>query len=169
VQTSFSRLIVMLATSGALALGACASDPDLGSDEMTAQGPIPRDRDALFDWLVGRGYFAWASESAIHDSTGPHFGGVQTYVEPTLFDSLMAGSAAHPEGSATVKELYGSGDTVQGWSVSIKLQDDSAGGDGWYWYEYYDGDVLISDDGASACTGCHGGGTDYVLTPFPLQ
>ena len=136
---------------------------------MTAQGPIPTDSAALQDWLEGFGYLDWDGESAVHPSTGPHFGGVRTFLEPSLVASLQAGNDSHPAGAATVKELYADGDVLLGWSVSIKLADDSAGGDNWYWYEFFDGGVLADAEGLSVCTGCHGGGTDYVLTPFPLQ
>lgn len=51
-----------------------------------------------------------------------------------VFASLEAGSATHPTGSALVKQLYGPGDQVLGWSVMVKVQDESAGGAGWYWF-----------------------------------
>lgn len=136
---------------------------------MTAQGPIPTDAAALGDWLEGFGYLQWDAESSVHPSTGPHFGGVRTFLSPELVTSLQAGNAEHPMGSATVKELYGDGDVILGWSVSVKLAADSAGGDNWYWYELYDGSVIAEGEGVGVCTGCHGDGTDYVLTPFPLQ
>ena len=94
---------------------------------------------------------------------------MRTFVNDVLYASLEAGSAAHPEGSAAIKELYGGGGTVLGWSVEIKLQADSAGGGGWYWYERFDTSVYADGTGEGICTGCHGGGHDYVLTPFPLQ
>lgn len=129
---------------------------------------VPTDPEALLAWLVAEPYLDWPGESAIHASTGPHFGNVRTWIHPELEPSLQAGAAEHPASSATVKELYGSGQERRGWSVSVKTTE-GAGEDGWYWYEWYDGEVLASGQGISACTGCHGGGTDFVLTPFPLQ
>ena len=70
--------------------------------------------------------------------------------------------------TAWIKELYGSGATVRGHSLSVKVSD-GAGGDSWYWYELYDGSTFADSVGASLCTGCHGGGDDFVLSPFPLQ
>lgn len=142
---------------------------DTGSPPMTDKGTIPSDPEALLAWLEEGGYLRWDAESSPHRSTGPHFGQVRTFVEPSLVESLAAGNSEHPAGAATVKELYGNGDTVRGWSVSIKLQDDSAAGYGWFWYEMYQGSVYASGAGARLCTGCHGDGNDYVLTPFPLQ
>ena len=158
-----------------VAVSGCAEEDDEGLGDpgpptMTADGPIPEEGgNALLEWLDGRGYFAWEGESAPHGSDGPHFGTVRTYLDPTLLESLEAGNAEHPAGAATVKELYGGGDDLLGWSVSLKREDESDGGNNWYWFEIYQGDVLADGDGLSICTGCHGGGTDYVLTPFPLQ
>jgi hypothetical protein len=130
---------------------------------------VPTDAESLLPWLVAEPYLDWPSESAIHGSTGPHFGNVRTWVHPSLEASLEAGEPSHPAGVAAVKELYGAGQERRGWAVSVKRADDSAGGDGWYWYEWYDGGIVASGDGISLCTGCHAGGDDYVLTPFPLQ
>lgn len=171
----------------AASLGACAADDGTeamtgetgetsaddsgadGSPAMTADGPIPSEPDALLSWLQGGGYVEWDAESAVHAGAGPHFGAVRTFLSEELVASLSAGAAQHPAGSATVKELYGGGDTLRGWTVSIKLEADSAGGEGWYWYEWYDDAVLADGAGLGACTGCHAAGDDYVLIPFPLQ
>ncbi|MEM6996074.1 MAG: hypothetical protein AAF721_36545 [Myxococcota bacterium] len=149
----------------------CDGDDDAAEPlEMTVDGPIPQgDPAALLDWLGGGGYLDWEAESAVHDGTGPHFGAVRTYFTEDLIASLTAENTEHPAGSATVKELSGSGDRVIGWSVSIKTADDSDDGNGWYWYEYFEGSVIAEGDGISICTGCHAGGRDYVLSPFPLQ
>lgn len=146
------------------------SDPDTGTTGTEPPQSLPPTNGAeLVPWLEAGEYLEWAAESGVHPSSGPHFGGVRTFVNDVLLASLEAGAASHPEGAAAVKELYGAGGTVLGWSVEVKVQADSAGGDGWYWYEGYQGDVYADGTGAGICTGCHGGGTDYVLTPFPLQ
>lgn len=147
------------------------TDPETTSDDTTGvpSEPPPTDGAALEAWLMAGEYLDWPAESGVHPSTGPHFGGVRTFVNDALFASLQAGATEHPEGAAAVKELYGAGDEILGWSVEVKVQADSAGGDGWYWYEGYQGDVYADGIGAGICTGCHSGGTDYVLTPFPLQ
>lgn len=154
-------------------------DPSTGGDDPPADSgsssggdpqPLPPTSGAeLRPWLAAGEYLGWQAESGVHPSTGPHFGGVRTFVNDVLHDSLEAGATSHPPGSAAIKELYGAGDTVLGWSVEIKLQADSAGGDGWYWYEDYQDSVYADGTGEGICTGCHGGGNDYVLSPFPLQ
>lgn len=140
------------------------------------QEPPPANSQDLLPWLRDGRYLAWPAESAIHQSGGPHFGRVRTYVNPALFDSLSSGAASHPSGAAAVKELYGQGDEVLGWSVMIKVEPESgATGNGWYWYERFRTTVYGDGRGIGGCTGCHGTGfgsfvsKDFVLAPFPLQ
>jgi hypothetical protein len=144
--------------------------------------PIPPDNEVppanaeeLLPWLQAGRYAEWPAESAVHASGGPHFGRVRTYVNTILFESLAAAAPSHPVGAAAVKELYGSTAEVRGWSVSVKLQADSARGNGWYWYERFRGAVYGDGIGAPGCTGCHGNdfgpftSKDFILAPFPLQ
>jgi hypothetical protein len=126
---------------------------------------VPTSSRELLAWLQAGMYKSWTAESAPHPSAGPHGATVRTFLNDLVLQSLAAGNAAHPTGSALVKELYFNGTTVQGWAVEVKVQDDSAGGRGWYWWE---GEGL-SGLGNPTCTGCHSAGRDYVLTPFPLQ
>ena len=109
-------------------------------------------------------YKTWTAESGPHPSAGPHGATVRTFLNDVVLQSLAAGNTSHPAGSALVKELYFGGSTVQLWAVEVKVQDDSDGGRGWYWWE-----GGTSGFGNPTCTGCHAGGRDYVLTPFPLQ
>lgn len=121
-------------------------------------------------WLAGGAYRQWAVESAIHPSSGPHSGNVLTYVNAIALQSLADGDPEHPLDAATVKELYGdSFDTIIGYAVSRKTAAQSMGGDTWYWYERVNATTYGGELGTPLCTGCHGGGTDYILTPYPLQ
>lgn len=134
---------------------------------------VPTTRDELFAYLQGGGYRGFARESAVHASAGPHGGSVLTFINGALERSLAAGNAAHPKGAAAVKELYGADrTTLTGWAVEVKTEADSAGGQGWYWYEVFsttDGSRPIEGFGNPVCTGCHAEGRDYVRIPFPLQ
>ncbi len=95
---------------------------------------------------------------------------MRTFLNDTLLTSFEQGLTAHPVDSVAVKELWGNGDAIIGWAIEVKVQADSANGDGWYWYEKIDNSEIGGGTGIGTCTGCHGGGgTDYVLTPFPLQ
>jgi hypothetical protein len=141
---------------------------DSGASTGAAVDVPPTGIDALLPWLQAGEYLDWNAESAPHGSAGPHFGTVRTFVNGPLFDSLAAGGDPHPRDAAAVKELYGDGNEVLGWSVTVKVAD-GEGGDTWYWLEYYQGTTYADGVGDGLCTGCHGGGSDHVLSPFPLQ
>ncbi len=135
----------------------------------------PTERGALEAWLQNGSYLGWTTESGPHPSGGPHFGNVRTFVNSSLLASLQAGNSQHPRGAAAVKELYQNGTQVQGWAVSVKVEDDSDGGNGWYWYEGLGNSVFASGTGVTGCTGCHSSNyrtftpKDYILIPFPLN
>ncbi|MEW6331717.1 MAG: hypothetical protein AB1560_09680 [Pseudomonadota bacterium] len=143
---------------------------------MACAGPAPAQTPApppggtaLEAWLKAGRYKTWRSESGPHASQGPHFGKVRAWLNPVLFESLQARTRQHPPGAVAVKELYGEGETVQGWSVAIKTAADSAGGSNWYWYEIFQNKVIKDGQGILLCRGCHFTGNDYVLTPWPLK
>jgi hypothetical protein len=143
---------------------AASATTTAGTDGTGGSGPVtpPAEPAALLEYLRTGEYRQWRAEPAPHPSDGPHFGDVQIYVNDALFDSLSAGATVHPVGSTAIKELYGSGPNVRGWAVEIKTGDEPDG-DGWFWYERYDGDVFAQSNGAGICTGCHSDGTDYVF------
>jgi len=135
-----------------------------------AQTPaLPLGGAALEAWLKAGHYKTWRGENGPHASQGPHFGKVRAWLNPALFESLQSKTRQHPQGAVAVKELYGDGDTVQGWSVAIKTGADSAGGSNWYWYEIFQNKVIRDGQGVLLCRGCHFTGRDYVLTPWPLK
>ncbi len=135
--------------------------------------PPPASSKELFEWLKAGSYKDWAHESVPHPAPGAHPGGVRAHLNPALEASLKGGSKAHPSGAAGVLELYGKGGALHGWAVGIKTQGDSAGGQGWYWYEVLsvkDGNrTLAADRGVPACVECHAQGRDFVMTPYPLE
>lgn len=152
-----------------------SSDPDTtgetstGAPDCTNEG-MPSEGAALLEWLGELGYASWPAESGPHASTGPHFGSVRTFVNPCLQESLDAGASTHPVGAVAVKQLYGDGDVVEGYSVMIKVAA-GEGGDTWYWFEQYQGTTYADAVGSGLCTGCHGGpgNRDYFSSPWPLQ
>ncbi len=133
----------------------------------------PTDEAALLKWLQAGRYKGWAKESAAHPSQGPHPVKVVAHLNPALVRSLTAKAAAHPKGSAAVKELLDADGKPAGWAVSVKTDADSAGGKGWYWYEILGttaaGRVVAKANGVPLCFGCHTPGRDFVLIPFPLK
>jgi hypothetical protein len=162
------------ASTGGPTTGDTSSTGDGGSTGDTSGAPnqLPpiESAEVLEKWLSEGSYKGWLNESKVHMSTGPHGGNVRTYVNDDLYVSLSNMSPMHPEGAATVKELYGGGvDEIIGYAVMVKVAPDSMGGDGWYWYERLDQTTYADGTGVGLCSGCHVGGADYVLTPFPLQ
>ncbi|MCA9694822.1 MAG: hypothetical protein KC636_34910, partial [Myxococcales bacterium] len=145
------------------------TDPTDTTDTGGVDQDPPQNGAELLPWLEGGAYKGWKAESAPHPSTGPHFGTVRTYINDVLFESLESMNQEHPMGAAAIKELYGDGDTVLGWSVEVKFQANSDGGNGWYWYENYNGNVFADGDGVALCYGCHAAGNDYFRSPYPLQ
>lgn len=142
------------------------TDPTGGGDQLPPIDSV----DALLAWLEAGNYMSWQAESGIHPSSGPHGGQVRTFFNDVLFDSFTQGLTAHPQGAVAVKELWGDGQSIIGWAVEVKVDADSQGGDGWYWYEKIGMTEYGGGTGISLCYGCHGGGgVDYVLTPWPLQ
>lgn len=133
----------------------------------------PSDATKLLQWLQDGRYKTWAKESKPHASLGPHPTQVVAYLNGALDKSLAAKAAAHPKGSAAVKELLDASGKLSGWAVSIKTQADSAAGKGWYWYEILGtnagGRVVASANGVPLCFGCHTPGRDFVLIPHPLK
>ena len=144
-------------------------DATTGEDTTGSEPLVPASSGELITWLEAGSYLGWTTESAVHDSAGPHFGNVRTYVNNGLLGSLEAGSDTHPINAASVKELYGDGAQVRGWSVLVKVAD-GVGGNTWYFLEYYDGVTYGDGVGDGSCTGCHSeGSVDYFKSLFPLQ
>jgi hypothetical protein len=141
----------------------------LGTPARVAASEVPSGGHALEAWLQAGHYRQWRGESKVHSSQGPHFGKVRAWLNPVLFDSLNNGNKDHPQGAVAVKELYGEGDRVLGWSVAIKTEATSAVGANWYWYEKFEARVVADGKGVLLCRSCHLTGRDYVLTPWPLR
>lgn len=143
-------------------------------DEIDMPAPmsdVPSNSDDIFAYLQARTYTNLPAEPAIHSSTGPH-GRVRTFVNDTLATSIRANATTHPVGSASIKELYSSADALTGWAVSVKVSETNGNGNDWYWYEVFSttqNNPVADATGAGLCTGCHGGGTDFVLTPGPFS
>jgi hypothetical protein len=142
---------------------------DDGKDATSDPQVIPTNAVSLFAYLESDAYAALAAEPEVHGSTGPH-GRVRTFINDTLKQSLDASQMSHPLGSAAIKELY-SGDELRGWAVSVKVANEPNSTQNWYWYEVFstttNNPVADSTD-APGCSGCHGAGVDFVLSPGPF-
>jgi hypothetical protein len=160
---------------GAPAADATGAGPAAeGARAPTAAAEVPTRPAALQAWLVEGHYASWTHESKPHESAGPHGDAVRTFVSPSLLASLQRGGAPHPRGASAVKELYDARGTHTGWAVSVKVDDASANGRGWYWYEVFSTKAgarpAYEGKGERLCRECHAdGGSDQVLIPYPLQ
>ena len=130
---------------------------------------VPTTAPELADFLITQRYLDFASESGLHQSEGPHFGKVITFMNPLLKASLQAGNREHPQGAAAVKELYKGGQTLLGWAVMVKVAPKSGAGEGYYWFEAQSGRVLAEGVGQPVCAQCHQVGSDFILSAFPLR
>ena len=149
----------------------------VGIWDPTAPSPesvdgLALDEKELFAWLQSGEYKKWENqEKGQHASLGPHET-VRAFVNDKLAASLNAGNENHPVGSIAVKEQYKDGESF-GWAVMVKSQDDSAGGDGWFWYEVLsDQDVTKKaawGNGVKGCVSCHLSGNDMVKIEFPFN
>ena len=128
---------------------------------------VPLNEAALIPWLETGEYTSWLAESSVHAGAGPHFGGVRTFVDACLEGSLNA-DAARPPGATAIKELYGAGDQLLGWAVMVKVEA-GEGANTWYWFEVYQDTIYADGVGLGLCAGCHSGGDDFFLSPWPLQ
>lgn len=146
----------------------------------TSSGQVPTDLDALFTYLTNKEYEGFAErETAAHPSRGPHArfsSPVRVFMNDVVAASLAQGNTSHPKGSEIVKEMYlDDGETLEGWAVMVKTQEDSDEGNGWFWYEVTsttDSTALgggEAGNGVKLCTSCHVSGNDYVLSKYPLE
>ena len=82
---------------------------------------------------------------------------------------MQSGAKQHPKGTVTVKELYGQGSTVQGWSVGIKTAADSSSGSNWYCYEVFQDKVVKDGQRHTSMPELSLHRARYVLTPWPAE
>ncbi len=166
----FKEIMGAMTAARGPAMAPTASTPKVDS-------VVPVNSDKLFKHLQGADYRKFAAvESSPHPSRGPHtkFGlPVRVYLDPKLDASLAAGNASHPAGSAAVKEMYDESGNLQGWAVMVKTGEDSANGQGWFWYEITSttsgSNPVAAGNGIPLCFGCHFPGKDFVLSDYPLK
>jgi len=143
------------------------------TDQFADKTVPPTEKIMLLNWLNGGYYSNWESQKGTHASFGPH-DDVRVFYNETLAKSMKAGNKNHPVGSTSVKEQHKDGKHY-GWSVAIKVEEDSADGDGWYWFETLDlkdtEKIAFEGIGHVACTSCHlrPGNSDLILSGYPLE
>ncbi len=159
-----------MAAGMATALQSSAKTPPVDSE-------VPVDLEDLARYLKSGAYKNLPhQETNSHPSRGPHskFGWpVRVFMDEKMNRSLASGAAQHPKGASIVKEMFTDDGDLQGWAVMVKTQDDSQGGDGWFWYETTNvdqpEDVVAVGNGVPLCYGCHSVGNDFFLSSYPLK
>ncbi len=115
-------------------------------------------------------YLDWEGEPEPHPPIGnsPHPGEVRTFFNAALADSMGAGNAEHPVGSAAIKESWMNGE-LAGHFIEVKVAE-GTGVETWYWWSDMAGvDAIGGDASVNSCTGCHAAGIDYVTTAYPFE
>jgi hypothetical protein len=161
---------------GASSAGSGAGDPAAaGAAEGGAVAALeaPDEAQALVAFLEAKQYAEWPKEAEYHLSAGPHGESVRTYYSPKAAAALNDGAPTFPAGAASVKELT-SGGSLYGYSVWVKVQDATDGGNGFFWYELIHrgggkDTVYGNARGSSDCVGCHSAGKDYSLSTLPFE
>jgi hypothetical protein len=148
---------------------------DMEADAPLASGEfVPTEPAVLFKYLQDKAYLGLESKnSAVFASDGPH-GFQRTYMNSALAEARATNKQLYPAGVAAIKELYKNDKTtLKGWAVQVKVDEDSAAGQGWYWYEILDAQDGSNPDyagrGVSLCVNCHVSGNDYIRSPNPLE
>ena len=167
----------------AITFTACATDssPSLGDSQTPAMG-----RTNVEAWLADgtASYKTWKSETAVHASRDPSPHGFYRIYSNALIADNATGTGSWPKGAAAVKELYANATSTTpiGYAVYLKLDNNTAGGANWYWYERvpldstapHDANGVVADGTGGTgpakdiCVGCHMGvGIDAMHTPTP--
>ena len=117
------------------------------------------------------------SEPEVHPSKNVHGTRIRTFLNKEMADGLGNRLAELPKNATAVKEVYTPEGVLDGWAVSIKLDDQSDYGTNWYWIEVVDlakggpGRVTSNERGSGPegrlCVSCHQSGYDYTLTSLP--
>jgi hypothetical protein len=157
--------------------GSDASDGTEGTDSSDGihlnsgqANRVPSDDKALFAYLSSGKYKSFkqlqlsALGGAAHEASA-----LRVYYNAPLYQSLTTGTNfEHPAQAAAIAERYDNQGNVRGWVVSVKVNANSDGGQGWYWYAVdstVDASKLIASGlGLGLCSNCHAGGADYVLS-----
>ncbi len=140
--------------------------------EVQTSDSVPTSPDQLFAYLQAGSYQSFSHESSAHPTGGPHATAVIAYLNGILDPSMSTGTQPHPRGAAAVLELFDGSGAAAGWAVMVKTHEGSKPGDGWFWYSVAsitDGNPAVASWREAACLDCHSSGSDYVLSPYPLQ
>jgi hypothetical protein len=143
--------VLAAAALSALSLG-CGDDQD------------PAGAQELWDRVHAENYRSWQRApgfEARRDSSAPHGGASEIFLNPIMADAVAAGATTWPVGSLIVKDGYEGLESDASHDLVAAMEKREAG---WYWAEWdsdSSGEALYSGN-PSICTGCHESGKDFV-------
>ena len=155
--------------------GAVVTDagPDVTYPDFGTVGGVPTHAPELLEYLQAGQYQSFPLQSEAVYSTS--HGATRLYFNSILADSLEADNADHPEGAVAIRENFWSVDEADlvGWEAAIKIQPDTADGDGWFWYTI---NIITGTQpsyartGAAYCLSCHRGALhDCIHATIPMH
>jgi len=147
-------------------VAACDTGPESYGDELGNVQVPPRGSKDVFAWLQEGHYMTWTCEAEPHPKR-PGSGHGPNRICSNAALKASNGDGPYPVGAAAVKEIYNDAGRIRQYAVYRKVED-ASGGDSWYWYEGFDGDIVANGEGDSTCTGCHSRAPrDFVYTVVP--
>ena len=118
----------------------------------------------LWERVHAENYRSWQRAPGFEvrrDSSAPHGGASEIFLNPTMADAVAAGATTFPVGSLIVKDGYGGLESDATHKLVAAMEKREAG---WYWAEWDSGSTgeAIYSGSPSICTGCHESGRDFV-------
>lgn len=167
-----------------LCLAGCGDDdgangaPDSGVEADAADTPdasslgLPITAAEVEAMIAAGDYLDWVCEAAPRAMRGPSPHGAVRVCSNRVLSTYVQETDDWLRGSAAMKELYASATDTDpiGYSYYVKVDDESAQGTGWYWYERRASGVTADGrgegaDGSAGCIACHAvAGSDAAHT-----
>lgn len=166
MKARFAPMLNIYGMSLLVFVSACGTAP--GTAANVPQNTATDDKElpptnsaaATRQWLEAGFYKQWKCEAEPNTKTAGdpaiHAHGVnRVCVNDKLAKTPSPGtSGAWPVGVAAVKEVY-QGSAIKTLYLEVKVQPNSDGGQGWYWYNAAPGSDGTGGVGRASCTGCH--------------
>lgn len=139
-----------------------AMETDAGETPDASSLGLPNTADDVEALIAAGDYLDWVCEAVPRPMRGPSPHGAVRVCSNRVLSTYVQEPDDWLRGSAAVKELYASADDTvpTGYSYYVKVDDESADGAGWYWYERGPAGVTAdgrggASDGSAGCVACH--------------
>lgn len=124
----------------------------------------PEGAQELWNRVHAEKYQSWQRAPGFEmrrDSSAPHGGASEIFLNPTMADAVASGATTWPVGSLIVKDGYAGVESDASHVLVAAMEKRETG---WYWAEWdadSGGEAMYSGN-PSICTGCHESGRDFV-------